>query len=143
MKAFEVGETVMVGLTSDEMLRSNPKNHVVDPYEDRRRELLRFLFSQGVAGRARIIPLYDAYGTTLTDGSLEALVVSEETALVAKRINRLREERRLRPLFIYVISMVQAEDTIPISTTRIRRGEINHEGRLIGPRADSNSRRTR
>jgi pantetheine-phosphate adenylyltransferase len=101
--------------------------------------LLHFLSSQGIAERAQIIPLHDPYGTTLTDESLQALVVSEETTPIAKRINRLREERHLKPLMIYVISMVQAEDSVPISTTRIRRGEIDREGRLIRRKADSDS----
>lgn len=143
LKAFEIGETVMIGLTSDEMLKGNPKKHIVDPYESRKRELLRFLTAQGVSERAQIIPLYNPYGTTLTNEGLQALVVSEETALVAKEINRLREENHLKPLFIYVIGMVQADDSVPISTTRIRKGEINHEGRLIKARVDSDSSQTR
>lgn len=142
MTAFEVGEAVVIGLTSDEMLERLPKKHVVDSYEFRKEALLRFLSSQGVVDRAEIAPLYDAYGTTLTNGCLEALVVSQETALVAKEINHLREERHMRPLFIYVISMVPAEDYVPISSTRIRRGEINHEGHLIRPKVDSDSSQT-
>jgi len=131
----------MIGLTSDDMLRGDPKNHIVDSYECRKRELLHFLSSQGVAERAQIISLHDPYGTTLSNGSLQSLVVSVETAPMAKRINRLREERRLKPLVIYVISMVQAEDSIPISSTRIRRGEIDREGRLTGHKVDSDSPR--
>jgi len=142
LKAFEVGETVMIGLTSDDMLRGDPKDHIVDSYESRKRELLHFISSQGVAERAQIIPLHDPYGTTLSNESLQALVVSEETAPMAKKINRLREERHLKPLMIYVIRMVQAEDSVPISSTRIRRGEIDREGRLIRRKADSDSSRT-
>jgi pantetheine-phosphate adenylyltransferase len=134
LRAFEVGDTVMIGLTSNEMLESYPKTHVVDSYKTRKRELLRFLSSQGLAERAKVIPLHDSYGTTLTNEGLRALVVSEETASMANEINRLREERNLKPLVIYVIKMVHADDSVPISSTRIRKGEIDREGHITGPR---------
>jgi cytidyltransferase-like protein len=138
-KAFEVGEIVMIGLTSDEMLEKYPKGHAVDCYESRKRQLLCFLLSQSVAERARIIPLHDSYGTTLTNEGLEALIVSEETKRVAGEINRLRRQLRLKPLRILAIAMVEAEDAKPISSTRIRKGEINREGRLITKQATSAS----
>jgi cytidyltransferase-like protein len=142
-KAFEVGEIVMIGLTSDEMLEKYPKGHAVDCYESRKRQLLCFLSSQSVAERARIIPLHDSYGTTLTNEGLEALIVSEETKRVAGEINRLRRKLSLKPLRIFVIAMVEAEDAKPISSTRIRKGEINREGRLITKQATSTSEKPR
>lgn len=142
-KAFEVGEIVMIGLTSDEMLEKYPKGDAVDCYESRKRQLLCFLSSQSVAERARIIPLHDSYGTTLANEGLEALIVSEETRRVAGEINRLRRQLRLKPLRIFVIAMVEAEDAKPISSTRIRRGEINREGRLITKQATSASEKPR
>ena len=61
----------------------------------------------------------------------EAIVVSEETAPKAEELNRLRAQRGLRPLELVVIPMVLAEDGKPISTTRIRAGEIDRAGRLL------------
>jgi pantetheine-phosphate adenylyltransferase len=81
--------------------------------------------------RATIIPLHDSYGTTLSNGGLQALVVSKETENVAKEINLRRGEKGMKPLTIYVINMVNAYDSIPINTTRIRRGEIDRNGHLI------------
>jgi pantetheine-phosphate adenylyltransferase len=75
--------------------------------------------------------LDDAYGITLSKGVLEALVVSQETEYMAQEINKKREKKRLEPLKIVVVEMVPAENHIPISSTRIRRGEIDREGRLI------------
>lgn len=137
LKAFKIGDKVMVGLTSDEMLRNYAKKHAVDSYESRKKELMRFLCSVGVAERAAIIRITDPYGTTLTNGGLQALVVSEETAPVAEEINRLRGERHLKPLVILVLNMVEAEDSAPISSTRIRRGEIDREGNLLGSKVGS------
>jgi len=57
--------------------------------------------------------------------------VSQETEYMAQEINKKREKIGLEPLRIIVIDMVPAENCIPISTTRIRRGEINREGKLL------------
>jgi pantetheine-phosphate adenylyltransferase len=50
---------------------------------------------------------------------------------MAHRINQERARRGLKPLEIVVIDMVPSENHAPISTTRIRRGEIDREGKLI------------
>jgi pantetheine-phosphate adenylyltransferase len=130
LKAFKIGDTVFIGLTSDNMLKDHSKKHAVDPYESRKNELLHFLSSRRLLNRATIIPLNDKYGTTLDNGNLEAIVVSEETQPVAQEINHLREKKGLKPLVIFIVKMVDAEDSIPISSTRIRIGEIDREGHL-------------
>ncbi|MEM2454777.1 MAG: pantetheine-phosphate adenylyltransferase, partial [Candidatus Bathyarchaeia archaeon] len=132
--AFEIGETVWIGLSTDEFAKSLRKNHEIAPYEDRLRNLMRFLKNLGVSNRAKIVPLNDPYGPAASSPEIEAIVVSRETEARAGEINILRKKRGLKPLRIIVIDMVLAEDQIPISTTRIRRGEIDHEGRLVGKR---------
>ena len=137
LKAFEIGDRVIIGLTTDEMIGRAPKNHMIEPYESRKEELDELLRSKRLAGRATIIPLHDSYGTTLTNGGLQALVVSKETENVANEINRRREEKGMKPLVIYSIDMVNADDSIPINTTRIRRGEIDREGHLTGSHVEN------
>ncbi|MEM1757713.1 MAG: phosphopantetheine adenylyltransferase, partial [Candidatus Bathyarchaeia archaeon] len=68
---------------------------------------------------------------TLSPGCVEALVVSRETEPTAIKINEERRKRGLTPLAIIVVEMVPAENHVPISTTRIRMGEIDREGRLL------------
>jgi len=131
-KAFEVGEKVIIGLCTDDFVKRLNKPHVVDPYEVRLRNLKLFLKRNNLLERAEIIPLNDPYGPTINDEEIEILVVSEETAPTAYKINELRKRKGLKPLEIIVVNMVLAEDEKTISTTRIRRGEIDREGRLIG-----------
>ncbi|MEM3616946.1 MAG: phosphopantetheine adenylyltransferase [Candidatus Bathyarchaeia archaeon] len=131
LKAFEVGEQVLIGLCTDEFVAKMSKPHIVASYEERLEELKTFLQKYGLMERAKIIPLNDAYGVTLQKGCLEALIVSRETELTAKKINEERAKRGLEPLNIIVIDMVPSENHAPISTTRIRKGEIDREGRLI------------
>jgi len=131
MKAFEVGEHVFIGLCTDEFIRSMAKPHVTATYERRLEELKAFLKKLNVLDRAEIIPLNDVYGNTLAEDSVEALVVSTETESTAFKINKKREEANLPPLQIVRIDMVDAENHSPISTTRIRSGEIDREGHLL------------
>jgi pantetheine-phosphate adenylyltransferase len=131
MKAFEIGEHVLIGLCTDEFVEKMGKPHATASYEERLKELRTSLKAWGLSDKAEIIPLNDHYGITLTDTCIEALVVSEETEKTAFEINRKRSEARLPPLTIVTISMVPAENYKPISTTRIREGEIDREGHLL------------
>ena len=131
MKAFEVGERVLIGLCSDRLVESLSKPHVSASYEQRLEELIRFLREKGVLERAEIIPLNDPFGVTLSEGCVEALIVSRETELMAVKINEERGRRGLPPLQIVAIDMIPSENCSPISTTRIRRGEIDREGHLL------------
>jgi len=49
----------------------------------------------------------------------------------------------MKPLAVYVIPMEKAEDMQRISSTRIRAGEVNEEGRLRKNQNGSLKRRTR
>lgn len=130
MKAFETGRRVMIGLSSDRLARELQKNHDVATYEERLKELRDFLRKQKVLERAKIVPLDTAYGITLSTTVADALVVSKETKPVGIDINKKRKANGLKPLNLVVIDMIPAEDQVPISTTRIRDGEIDREGHL-------------
>jgi cytidyltransferase-like protein len=130
-KAFESGKRVMIGLSSDQLARELRKNHEVASYEERLNELRSYLRKQGVLDRAKIVPLDTPYGITLSTTVADALIVSKETEPVGLRINEKRQASGLKPLALVVIDMIPAEDCISISTTRIRHGEIDREGRLV------------
>jgi pantetheine-phosphate adenylyltransferase len=81
--------------------------------------------------RSEIVPLKDPYGLTISGKGLDALVVSKETESIAEKINDVRNKADLKPLKIITVDMVQAENCIPISTTRIRKGEIDRNGHMM------------
>ncbi len=130
-KAFEIGEKVVIGLSSDEFASKMGKPHKTATYHERLKELEAFLDKNGLAKRAEIVPLNDPYGLTLSGKGLDALVVSKETESITDKINKIRVEAGLPPLKIITISMVPAENCNPISTTRIRSGEIDRNGHLL------------
>jgi cytidyltransferase-like protein len=131
MKAFEVGERVIIGLCTDAFVKKLIKPHVTASYEERLKELNKFLLNLGFSGRAEVIPLNEPFGPSATDGSIDGLVVSEETLTTANKINSQRGKSGLSALKILTVSMVRSDNCGPISTTRIRRGEMDREGRLL------------
>jgi len=130
-QAFAVGNRVMIGVTSDEFVRRLHKPHKVDSYESRQKDLERLIARWRLLSRTRIVPLHDRFGPTVEDPRIQALVVSNRTIKTAYEINSKRRVRRLKPLAIVPIDLIMAEDKRPISSTRIRRGRIDREGRLV------------
>ncbi len=138
--AFRAGDRVLIGLSRNGFARRLVKNHRVARYPKRKRELVSFLKKERLLDRAKIIPLDDPYGPTINDSTVRALVVSRMTKKMADKINTIRRRRGLKPLPVVSIGMVVAEDFEPISSTRIRAGEIDREGYLERTRRSRRAR---
>ena len=123
--AFEIGNQIEIGVTSDEFggLKGD-----IDSCKVRMSNLKSFFSDKS---NFVVVPLEDPYGTTIYDERIEAIVVSEETEPTAVEINEIRVSKGMKPLDIVVVSFVLAYDGTPISSTRIRRGEINQNGKFI------------
>lgn len=129
-RAYELGRTgdVVIGLTSNDLARR--RIHPVADYSVRKRELERYVIDRfGIL--PEIVTLHDPYGAALTE-SFDYIVVSPETHPVAEKINELRRKRGMPKIEIVLVPFTLAEDGIPISSTRIKNGEIDLHGRLIG-----------
>ncbi|MDY9922720.1 phosphopantetheine adenylyltransferase [Methanobacterium sp.] len=124
-KAFQIGDHVLIGVTSDEF--GGIKGEI-EPCNVRMSNLNLVLKNRSNYILSR---LEEPYGITIDDESIDAIVVSPETEPTAFKINQIRREKGMKPLDIITISMVLADDGKPISSTRIRRGEINKVGTLI------------
>lgn len=120
------GGELLVGLTSSEMVRN--KSHDVADYRSRCEEVRGFIRSLGI--EPVIVRLDDPYGPSISE-DFDYLVVSPETHAVALKINTIRREKGLRALKIIMVDYVLADDGLPISTTRIKRGEIDANGRVL------------
>jgi pantetheine-phosphate adenylyltransferase len=129
-KAFELGEHVLIGITSNEM-QLVKDSAGIPPLEVRRRELLDVLSHHNWSERAEVYIISDPFGPAADDPELEAIVVSPETKPRAEEINRVRTSKGLKQLEIIDIPFVLAEDGLPISSIRIRYGEIDVHGKLL------------
>lgn len=118
--------TLLVGLTSDEMAKN--KLHDVESFAYRYGNLMLFIRSQKI--EPRIVKLNDPYGPTITE-DFDYLVVSPETQPAGLKINSIRREKGMKELKIVLVDYVLAEDGLPISSTRIKAGEINGHGKIL------------
>jgi inosine/xanthosine triphosphatase len=128
--AFSIGDSVEVGLTSDEFA-GRTKPVPVRSYEERRTSLSKFLERYGKP--FEIVAISDSMGPAASSETLGALVISPETVDMAEEINEQRKANGLSPLAIHLIRDVRADDKGRISSSRIVKGEIDKDGHLLRP----------
>jgi pantetheine-phosphate adenylyltransferase len=124
-KAFSFGK-VTIGLTSDRFAEKLKKRKV-EEFLRRKKNLEKFIFKK-FKKKARILEINDIFGPTLKE-DFDFLIVSSETFQNAIKINKERKKLGKKPIKIVKIKMVLAEDGKPISSTRIKNGEIDREGK--------------
>ena len=98
----------------------------IQSYEERRRAVEAFLREECPEGRWTVFPIDTVEGGADKMADLEALVVSDEISVVknAFAINELRERNGLRRFHIVVVPRVRTRDGRPLSSSRLRRGEV-------------------
>lgn len=125
-KAFEIGEEVYIGLTSDRMAGEGRNVDVLD-YHSREQNLKEAIVRLPGTKPYRITEIDDELGPAAT-GDYDGIVVSSATEETAVIINESRNRNGLNPLEITVIDMVLGEDGKPISATRVAKGEVGPGG---------------
>lgn len=129
-KSFEMGDLVLIGVTSDELAEREGKSPDMK-YEERVRQLERYLKRNFPGRKFAIVKLDDYFGPGIASPEVRAIVVSEETVAKVPIANELRAAKGFPPLEVVVVDYVLAEDGERISSTRIRRGEIDENGRVL------------
>ena len=132
-RSFQVGDRVVIGVTSDAFALKEGKKP--DQKYDERVRALEALIHAKFPGRSYLIAKLDDYfGPGITSPEVQAIVVSRETAKRVPIANVARAEKGFAPLDVVTVDYVLADDREPISSTRIRNGEIDTEGRVVKPR---------
>jgi len=128
-KSFSISSKVIIGLSSDQLAIKRGKSLVND--YSKRFSLLESTIEKNFPNSSyEISKLENDFGPAVVEGSVKALVVSEETSAKGLHLNELRAERNLSPVEIVVVPMILAEDGKAISSTRIKNSEIDSNGNL-------------
>jgi pantetheine-phosphate adenylyltransferase len=132
--AFRAGRRVSVGITSDLFLEQHPKPGVrsIEPYSTRAGVVARWIRARFPGRVGEVVPIDDPVGRSAEEG-VDALVVSSETVPGGRSVNARRRRLGRRPIPLLVVPLVLADDLLPVSSRRIRAGEIDSRGRRNGP----------
>lgn len=129
-KAFQMAGkqgSIFIGITTGEIIRGKRD---IKPFEERKKAVEQYLYEKGFIERAIVKPITDKYGPSI-EKEFDAIVISPETRKTAEEINEKRKQKGIKQLKIIRIPFVLAEDGHPISSSRIRKHEIDEDGRLL------------
>ena len=129
-KAFQTAGkqgSVFIGITTGEISKTKGN---IKSFEERKKTIEQYLLKKGYINRVTIQPIKDKYGPS-TRNELDAIVISPETKYTAEEINNKRRRNMKKPLKIVQIPFVLANDGTPISSSRIRKKEIDEKGRIL------------
>ena len=132
--AFRAGRTVAIGLTTDGYLERHPKPGAdrVRSYRARRTALRRWLLDHYPRRRWVLVPLENTFGRSVEDG-VDALVISADTLVGGRAVNDERRRLGRSAVPLVVVPLVLADDLGPVSSRRIRLGEIDRFGARRSP----------
>ncbi len=133
-RAFHVGRDVSVGVTTDGFLSEHPKPlpERIQPYARRRAGVVRWIRAHYPGRTYRVVPLANRFGRSVEPG-VDVLVVSADTWAGGRAVNAERRRRGRAAVPIEIVPVVLADDLAPVSSRRIRAGEIDRRGRRRAP----------
>jgi len=127
--AFKNGEKVFIGLTTPSMLKKLVRQDSIWPYDKREKVLEEFV--KKYDKEFIIKPIKDIFGPTTERKDFDAIVATEETLPTCERINQIRKRKGFKRLKIILVPYVYSEDCRIISSSRIKRREIDREGNVL------------
>ena len=114
-------DSLVIGVTGDAMLKKKTNASMIASYSQRSENVVSFLNTLKPQLKYEPTEIADPFGPTITDGTIEAIVVSSETIPGAQKINQIRVEKGLKPLSIVVTRRCQ---TATLSSSFIREQKI-------------------
>jgi len=125
LTAHEKGKKIDIGISSDKMLREKLGEKPENSFEERKNNVESFLRGLGHE-KFNSIELNGIYGNALEEG--QTLLVTPETEKNGRKINLKREDLGREKLELETVQKLEALDGDIISSTRIRKGEIDENG---------------
>ena len=127
-QAFHKADFVSIGVSIQSLKTDKQFIHSIQDFDTRKAKVLQFIEQHNWQGRASVFPIHDIYGPTITDQTIDMLIVTRETRTNAQKINAIRKKYGLPTCKLIVVPYVKDRHKHIISSTRIRAGETDSEG---------------
>lgn len=128
-KGAGIAKQMTIGIASKKMLSKKILFQAIENYETRKKSVRDFLSKNGWLEKTKIIPLTDIYGIGKSARNIDAVLVTKATYANALKINDLRRKLGMNRLAVEGVDFVTADDGRPITSERIRMGEIDRQGK--------------
>mmetsp|Transcript_22385 Transcript_22385/g.39018 ORF Transcript_22385/g.39018 Transcript_22385/m.39018 type:complete len:371 (+) Transcript_22385:64-1176(+) len=123
--AVAPGGTLTVGVTADSMLSKKKLKEYIKPLNLRIQGVEKYLASVCPGIQTRVVEITDPFGPPAHEPQFEAILVSSETLAGGHKINALRQEAGMGPLWLLVTRRSEAST---LSSTAIREALMKEEG---------------
>lgn len=136
--AMDNAEYVTIGITSDTFLHtykpqifSNSK--APESFEHRKNQVISYCKSIAKDQTIECVSIDDPYEPASSQSSYDALIVTQDNRKTGEEINGKRIQNKLPELTLVEVAMIDSVEGTPISSSRVRSGEIDREGNLLLP----------
>jgi pantetheine-phosphate adenylyltransferase len=92
------------------MNKSKKFAEFIEPFEIRKKNLLKYMRSQNDKLDYQVFRLNDPYGPAIIDPEIEAMIVSDETSKSAEKCNVIRIEKKMPILQIVTVPCLPNSD---------------------------------
>ena len=126
-----LSKKVLIGLTTNAYAKQKG-NVNIEPFDARKKALLEFLKHEDALEIVEIEAIDSVYIPSVWEQyTIDAIVVTADSKNGAETINNRREKEGLQKLPIVAYTLILASDHLPISSSRIREGQIDREGKVF------------
>lgn len=116
---------VSIGLTQSKLTQKKPLAKLIESTTKRSHTLKKLLKSYP---HYSLFPLTNPLKPADTSNQFDSIIASSLTKNTVRKINQLRINNHLKPLKTIFINLVKSTDKKTLSSTRIRKGQINRSG---------------
>lgn len=124
--AASLSSHLIIGVTDQKLTKLKPYPHTIENFSFRQNAVRKYCHANNISHE--IVKLNDVYGPTITNSSIQALCVTEETTQGAAAINELRLKLKLEELPVHVATMLTDKTGTVLASRRIRGGEVSRTG---------------
>ena len=129
-RTFELSSHVVIGITSDNFVSKLNKTTSND-YNLRVRNLENFVKLKFPNHKFEIYKLEDYFGPASFLDDIDIIVLTPENHHRLESLNRTRISNGFSVIIGEIVDIVNAKDGYPISSSRIKKGEIDSSGNLL------------